>query len=258
MKITLLLTINNRPPDVIQKVAESFALPGNKTDEIIVVLDRPERESDQAAREHWSRLGARFITVDGNPGWLCPSRAWNKGLEAATGDFIYMISSEVVQDEGNVDKARDICQDHRTAVFGACDNSERVQLVTGAPPGLLASSKMPRPLGFIACTTRHSLRVAGGWDEGFMQGFWYEDDDLWYRVWNTGVRFVFDDSIHGVHIHHDHPHLVKAGIQRNAIYIKGKHGTTRPLQEKIQDRVVYNENPTRLVWEHHPKSRLIT
>ena len=106
------------------------------------------------------------------------AKAWNAGIKAATGDLLYCISSETVQDQGNIEKARAICEDGQTVVFGACHNSEKTNLVVGAEPGLLVSSKMTRPLGFIVCMPAWAVKKIEGYDEGFMGGFWYDDDDF--------------------------------------------------------------------------------
>jgi GT2 family glycosyltransferase len=233
MKTSLVLTVNNRPAAVSQAVADSFRLPGNEVDEVIVVLDRPTEEAKAGAEAAWDGYYAevQFLLLDGEPGWKCPARAWNAGFKAATGDLLYCISSEVVQDAGNVTKALEVLKGYPkpAALFGACHNSEKVQLVNGAEPGLLVSSKMPRPLGFIVAMPRKNVLEVGGMDEAFMDGFWYDDDDFFYRLWKTGLDFIFDDSVHGVHLHHERSSLTSAGIEKNRQLMLRKHGRMDPL-----------------------------
>ena len=126
MTVSIVLTVNNRPPEVSQKVAESLALPGNEADELIVVLDRPDDEARSGAVLAYNDCGhhVRFLKIYGEPGWKCPAKAWNEGFKAATSDLLYCISSEVVQEEGNVQKAVQLAKDGNTAVFGACHNSK--------------------------------------------------------------------------------------------------------------------------------------
>lgn len=253
MKVSLVLTINNRTPEVSQKVADSFRLPGNALDETIVVLDRPTLEAREGAENAWADMPwpTRFVEIEGLQGWICPAHAWNKAYAAATGDLLYQISSEVVQDAGNVDKMRALCADMNSVVFGACHNSEAEALVTGAEPGLLASSKMPRPLGFIVGYPRQKMLDIGGNDPEFMNGLWYEDDDLFIRMWRTGVEFVFDDSIHGVHLHHERPGLStpvgQEKIARNAAYMVKKYGTLQPWGNTLR---LTEQRPGRTVWRH--------
>ena len=264
MTVSIVLTVNNRSPEVSRQVAESLALPGNEADEVIVVLDRPTKDAKEGAQSVYTPHGTldpcspyfhshsvTFVGIDGPPGWKCPAKAWNAGFKAATSDLLYCISSEVVQEAGNVKKAVELAKDHNTAVFGACHNSTPTKLVVGAEPGLLASSKMPRPLGFIVCMPRKAVMDIGGFDEEFMKGFWYDDDDLFIRLWHAGLSFLFDDSIHGTHLDHGRPGLETkegaAGIARNGAYMAKKHGTLYPWHEL--PKILYRrEGQTK--WEH--------
>ena len=251
--VSLVLTINNRTPEVSKAVADSFRLSGNEVDEVIVVLDRVEDEVRQGVVSAWtdSPFSLKFVEIVGEPGWICPAKAWNMAYEAATSDLLYQISSEVVQDAGNVKRMRDLCEAEDVVVFGSCHNSEKTQEVQDAEPGLLASSKLPRPLGFIVCYPRERMLSIGGNDLGFMDGLWYEDDDLFIRMWRTGIDFCFDDSVHGVHLHHGRPGLStpegQRKIQVNADYIKGKHGTLQPFSQS-QRLVQRSEGKT--WWRH--------
>ncbi len=252
MTLSLILTINNRSIDVSRAVAESLKLPGNTPDELVVVLDRATAEAEDGAVAYAeTSCEVNYVEIEGEPGWKGPAKAWNAGFRAAKGDLLYCISSEVVQDAKNVEKARKICQDSDVALFGACHNSTPTQLVVGAEPGLLVSSKMPRPLGFIVCMPAANVHTIGGFDEKFMDGFWYDDDDFFLRLWHTGLDFVFDDSLHGVHLEHDHKELDSpeghAGMARNAAYMAAKHGVTHPWPNLIRTEVV---SEGRRVWRH--------
>ena len=156
--ISIILTVNNRSPEVSKQVADSLNLPGNEHDELIVVLDRPTKEAEAAAAEAYCDLHPKYHFVYGDPGWKGPAKSWNSGFRYSNSDLFYCISSEVVQDAGNVDKARELCRLGQTVAFGACHNSKKENLVVGAEPGLLVSSAMPRPLGFICCMPAEEVR----------------------------------------------------------------------------------------------------
>lgn len=251
--VSLVLTINNRTPEVSKAVADSFRLPGNELDEAVIVLDRPTQEARSGATEAWSDMPwpVKYVEIEGPQGWICPAKAWNAAYEAATSDLLYQISSEVVQDAGNVEKMRHLCADGNTCAFGACHNSEAIQMVTGAEPGLLASSKLPRPLGFIVCYPRDKMLSIGGNDLEFMKGLWYEDDDLFARLWQVGVDFCFDDAVHGVHLHHERPGLGtpegQAKTQINAAYLQKKWGTLQPFSQMLR---MEERKDGRTWWRH--------
>jgi len=253
MSVSIVLTINNRPPHVSREVADSLDLEGNQADELIVVLDRPTPEAKEGAMETYADClhTVRFVEVTGDPGWKGPAVAWNMGFAAATSDLLYCISSEVVQERGNVKKAVELAKDgkpvlaypwtSRTVVFGACHNSQPDNLVIGAEPGVLVNASMPRPLGFIVCMPRKAVESIGGFDEEFMKGFWFDDDDFFLRLWNTGLDFLFTDSIHGIHLHHERQDLDtpegqrKIGVNRD--YMLQKHKTTHPWPQLLKTTI---------------------
>jgi GT2 family glycosyltransferase len=251
MKLSLILTVNNRPPEVSRQVAAALKLPGNQPDELVVVLDRPLAQVIYDTKAAYDNLPfpVDFVGVGGAPGWLGPARAWNAGFRAATGDTFMCISSEVVLDPNAVSQMRELV-DEKTAVFGACHNSVATNLVVGAEPGLLVSSHMARPLGFIVCMPAARVRAIAGFDEAFMAGFWYDDDDFFVRLWQTGLNFLFDDRIHGTHLDHERPDLAtpegQRKIQANAALMARKHGVTSALALK---RAI-SQGPGWLRWEH--------
>ena len=264
MTLSLVLTVNNRPPEVSRQVAQALSLPGNTPDQLVVVLDRVPADLASATIKIYNAGLAPdtiFTMVEGEPGWLGPARAWNQGFAQATGDTLMCISSEVVLAEGTIDRMRELVDtdtdtDADTVVFGACHNSVSRNLVVGADPGLLVSSKMPRPLGFIVAMPAAKVREIGGFDESFMgdrmqPGYWYDDDDFFLRLWHTGARFVFDDAAHGIHLDHDRPDLDtpagRRGIERNRLLMVSKHNSAHPwatLQKSVYGRA------GQLTWEH--------
>ena len=50
MKVSLVLTIHDRTEEVCRAVADSFKLPGNKPDEVVLVLDRASDAVRNGAR----------------------------------------------------------------------------------------------------------------------------------------------------------------------------------------------------------------
>ena len=81
MKVSLVLTVNNRTPEVCKQVADSFRLPGNLVDEAVIVLDRPAQDVRDGALAAWAGYPSpvNFVSIDGPAGWICPARACNTG-----------------------------------------------------------------------------------------------------------------------------------------------------------------------------------
>lgn len=256
MKLSACLTIYERETPVLAAMFGS--LREQPFDEMVIVLDRPPKEVAQACYDYWS--GDKrivFTRIDGPAGWGSPVPAWNRAFETITGDVIFAFSSEVVHASENIANARRIlAEEPNSLVFGkalcSCGpNGGEVNWGGTAPSNLLVDAAHPRPLGFIWAGPAANVRQVGGMDPEFTKGFWYDDDDFFIRLWRTGLDFIFDDSISGVHLHHARPVLAtpegQAGIARNAAYMARKHGTLQPWAQTLRLTGIV---PGRTTWRH--------
>lgn len=233
---SVVLTVNERPTEVLQQVLDSLHHQHDQIDQLVVVLDRtPHHLRDWLFRAVMTMPGlpVEWVLVEGQPGWLCPARAWNAGFAQVRSELVYCISSETVQAPGNVERAKTFLQRSHAVVFGKATESHPGKYGHSVPGGLLCSSQNPRPLGFIMAMPMWMVRAVHGYDEGFMGGYWYDDDDFTYRLWRLGQPFIFLDLIEGVHMSHPRPVLDTVegqdGIARNRQYMLAKHGTLQPM-----------------------------
>jgi hypothetical protein len=279
LKLSACLTIANRSPEVCQQVADSLMLPGNTPDELVIVLDRCTPEVKDGARAAYDRLSCpvRWIAIPGEPGWRSPVKAWNLAFLAATGDVLYCFSSETVQAEGNLDRAKRLISPRFERLGITEDGIPEFQAIDGpdslvlhgsvscscgpagqevnwngqAPGNLFCDAAHPRPLGFIWAAPRTAVNAIAGYDEEFSKGFWYDDNDFFYRLWRLGLDFAFDDNVRGTHLHHDRPTLEtmpgQHGIARNQEYMFKKHGTLDPMG---REQVLQTITPGRTTWRH--------
>jgi hypothetical protein len=278
MKLTACLTIANRTPEVCMQVADSLMLPWNTPDELVVVLDRPTTEVRDGARAAYDRLDCpvRWITIPGDPGWRSPVKAWNLAFLAATGDVLYCFSSETVQAEGNLAGAKRILYGDWTgtpwpstpenpsglpsikpiclhgSVSCSCGpEGTEVNWQGSAPGNLFCDAAHPRPLGFIWAAPKAAVSAIGGYDEEFAKGYWYDDNDFFFRLWRQGLDFVFDDSISGTHLHHSRQTLEieegRYGIARNQRYMLEKYRSADPLRAMPMRE---ERKPGRTIWRH--------
>ena len=238
--MSVVFTLNNRSEDCMEKVFSSFI--GQTYDQMVVVLDRPEKGVAEFARAWWEAhhraVQPEFVEMVGERGWLGPAKAWNAGFARVTSELTYLISSDVIQDPGNCEKAIAALSGPPLVVFGFCRDDGPIPLVTGPQPSVVCSSEIKRPLGFIWAMPTWILRMTGGFDEKFMDGYWYDDDDFTYRIWRLGIPYLFDDSIRGIHQHHDRATLDtpkgREMIQKNLAYIRSKWHSEHPwdIEEK--------------------------
>lgn len=255
MTVSVCITINRRSEKDLAVVFESMEKQAH--DEFVVVLDRPEREIQDYCRKRLSDDSrVKFVEVDGPPGWRSPVTAWNRGFDAVTGDVVYCFSSETVQQPGNVSRAVKLLSNMDTVVHGKAECScgpqgQEVNWGGTAPGNLLCDAAHPRPLGFIWAAPMAKVTEIGGYDTKFADGFWFDDNDFFYRLWATGLDFVFDDKVYGFHLHHDRPDLDtprgQEGIQRNQRYMLEKHGLLDPWNT-LEKATILDEGQT--IWRH--------
>lgn len=237
MRLSACITLNDRPVPVMDTVFGSMR--GQDFDEFVIVLDRtPEALADYCRAAWRDDARVRFAVITGEPGWRSPVTAWNRGFGAVTGDHIYCFSSETVQKAGNLDRARAILAAEPCVIQGKVECScgpggSEVNWGGTAPGNLFCDAAHPRPLGFIWAAPMTQVRAIDGYDAALADGLWYDDNDFFYRMWRTGLPFVFDDSVSGVHLHHDRPGLTtdagRAKVARNEALMRRKHGTLDPL-----------------------------
>ena len=256
-QITLALTIHNRSREVSQQVADSLRLPGNSPDAAIIVLDRPTPDALQATYAAYQDLPfpTQFIHIkDGPAGWLSPVRAWNTAFRHVQTSHLYCISSDTVQAPGNIDIARKLLTElPNTALHGSASCScgpqgQEVNWGGQAPGNLLCDAAHPRPLGFIWAAPTAPVKAIDGYDEAFMAGFWYDDNDFFYRLWEAGLNFTFTNSLHGTHIHHERTALSQAGISTNTAYMLRKWGSLDPLSSALH--LTSRPDPDTTHWKH--------
>ena len=227
--ITVLFTLNDRPIEAVRKVYES--LEGQDFTELVIVFDATPAPLEEYTRGYWKAdPRAVFVSIDRPKGWICPARAWNTGFARVTSEMVYCISSEVIQEPGNVAKAREILSGLPAVVYGRCVDDGPAPVVTGPHPHLLTGTEQLRPLGFIWAFPMWAVRAIGGYDEAFMDGICWEDDDIVWRLWLLGLPFIFTDEIDGVHQHHGRPQLSPEGVEKNRALIVRKTGHEHPWQ----------------------------
>ena len=259
MSISVVLTINDRPLDTVADVL--YSLDGQGQAETIVVLDgtpkelKEQVETQLATGEFGKVVIPEIVRASG---WLSPVRAMNMGFAHAKGDLLYILSSDVIQSSRNVLTAAKLVDGYGKPVvlFGRAECScgptgREVVWPDGAPGNLLVSADHPRPLGFIYCLPRATMEMVGGFNERFAEGYWYDDDDLVRRLWDSGADFLFDDTVSGVHQHHERPVLElphgQAGILKNQAYMLEKWGDTAPIHRVPK---LVRSLPGRTIWSH--------
>jgi len=242
MKKVLAITIYDRTPEVIKAVCAGLSLPGNQPDAIAVCYDRAPAESMRALRSECIRLGIDLreeFLEDDAIGPRCPSLAWNKALSMCDESHVFCMSSEIVLAPHSIGMAyhmSKVAEDFM--IVGKAEHCGQ-SYAYPSPDGTkllcrtISWSGRPSGLGFVWLLPMKAFRTVGGFDEVYMNGYCYEDDDFVLRMWNNGTDFLFCDDIIGFHLEHKRDHLKdqdgKVSINEN-VFVK-RFGDINLLRE---------------------------
>lgn len=206
--------------------------------------------SDIAEQRAIGEAATRFDNLDivrlnqnaGFPGGM------NAGLAEATGEFIFLVSSDVLVPNGTVRRLVDAMKAHPNAglvapVSNAAGNEQQISIEPDLPVagvleagrdfadagGLAVSGLVAHRLDFcFVCLRRNVYQSIGGLDEAFNPGY-YEDFDYSLRVRDSGHgvlisenAFVFHEG--GATFGRDSKEK-KLLIKRNKKYFLSKHGS---------------------------------
>jgi len=200
MKFSVVMTLYNRPQVTLINTLMKLGCNDWKDGEIVIVDDgstlpyEPLMGSFGNLPVRWERVD----TLAERPGTYSiegtnnPAYAANCGVEAAKGDYIFWLSSDVMLPPHIIDKAFDL--DLTKVAWMPCV----VDLDTNATylgPDRLA------PLGWFYGTHRKHFESVK-WDEEYLKGIAFEDNDFMCRLGLEVGRFVIDKSVVAWHQSH--------------------------------------------------------
>lgn len=143
-----------------------------------------------------------------------PAKALNIGVRNAKYDTIIITCPEVLPEEDLLDVLEGckgeniICQvwdedEHHNITMSLVNKSFR-----GDTPGMY----------FLAQFNKSDIEKINGWDEGFMKGYGYEDNDFGDRWVRAGIPFTIREDIQAVHQYHPRTETIANGLSINANY----------------------------------------
>jgi hypothetical protein len=268
MKVSILLPIHDKPPEVIQSVIGAYL--GQGADQVVVVFDRASSELKALVTTALCRafeypqdspVPWQYVHLEGRPGWRSPCIAGNAGLAACTGDIVIYNPSDVVQAPGNLDRLREMFHvEQNQVIFGRVTESDPDRCKgTGHAGPVLQGSDCTRPMTFLTAYPRAALNAIGGWDLAFMDGVCYEDDDLAARLWKHGLDFQFNDAFSGVHQSHDRlfdgnnasqGYWTDYRVGLNRSHMVNKHGRESAINVVMGTKPTVLTEPGRVIWKH--------
>ena len=212
MKTVLAITLYDRTPEVIRAVFAALSFPGNRPDVVAVCYDRTPEHSIETLRVECAaaeiELREAFLDDDA-VGPRCPSKAWNMALDMVTESHAFCMSSEMILAPHSIGMAYHMSEVIPDAmIVGRAEHcGQSYAYGKGNLHRTITSSNEPSGLGFAWLLPMQKYHDVGGFDEIYMNGFCYEDDDFVIRLWRAHTNILFCDDIMGFHLEHKRNHL---------------------------------------------------
>ena len=180
-----------------------------------IIPTRSEPDLSRYFKQHKLGKDVRIIPYTVEVGFNC-SRALNIGVRNAKYDSIIVTSPEVrpitsiLEQLETVLGANVICQ-----VWDEDENGN----ICGSLVNTKYKSETPA-MYFLAMFNRKDIEKINGWDEEFMKGYAYEDDDFGARWVRAGIPFIIRDDIQGRHQYHPRIVTIHGGTVINRHRLK--------------------------------------
>lgn len=78
---------------------------------------------------------------------------------------------------------------------------------------------------FLAMYNKQDIEAINGWDEDFLKGYAYEDDDFGARWNRAGLPFEIHEEIQAVHQYHPRSETIPSGTQINQTHLNDNNAS---------------------------------
>lgn len=140
-----------------------------------------------------------------------PTKALNMGVRNAKYDQIIITSPEIKPLTSVLDQLEELIG--RNVVCQVFDESE-----TGDISFSLVNSTFRNhspAFYFLAMYNKKDIEAINGWDEDFMKGYAYDDDDFGERWVRAGLPFEIHEEIQALHQYHPRSETIPNGLAIN-------------------------------------------
>jgi len=224
MKYSIIYPYYKRPQHTLQTLNSLVSLYPERLDyEIVFVVDLKNTEDDRAEffevlEQFWHKI--RLVVISNDLYSYSASRPYNIGVKKAIGEFIILSNPECV---------------HRTNILAGFDaefeKNKDVYIVCACdainPDGsfvrwLQHSTHINRGLHFCSAISKDNYLKNNGFDEDFVLGLFYEDNDWKERVEKT-TRIITRDDLLVSHMEHPKNYIRQDLIDKNIIIFNRKN-----------------------------------
>lgn len=232
VKYSILMTVHNRPTATLLATFHALAQCDLSDCEVIVVNDGSVMPYGWV-RDYLAETFKHGGWYDIEPyeafrlkdGFNNPARAFNFAASRAQGDRLFLMSSDVLVPPRTWRRARSV--DLASTLWTPFVEDTRQE-----PPlfGAYCGPNRLFPMPWLLGCSRQALLAVRGWDERYLDGLCYEDNDVVGRLALQVGRFTGDWSVKVYHQGHEQPaydladDLVLAANTRNRDWTREKWG----------------------------------
>ena len=228
MKYSVLMTVFNREPELLLSTIRSLSRCDLTDCEIIMVNDGSTMNYEWVRAAMAARLKETAYTWIDAPkydacritdGFNNPSRAFNLALDAAKGENVVIMSSDVLVNPRVFERIRRFDLSEMAWTPMVIDTESSAQYC--GPMRLF-------PAPWCLAASRQICLDIGGWDETYLKGMCYEDNDFIGRLMLKTGRFIGDWTTIAYHQTHEQPAYnmsieeIKTANEINREYTKTK------------------------------------
>lgn len=144
----------------------------------------------------------RVLRLPEKSGPLNPCVPFNRGVEAARGDFIGITNPEMLHVRPVLQQMIDQLTGPQAYVMAACRYGNTWHAHSSISGRVEAGIQMPAGAvyHFLAVMHRGLWRRAGGFDEDYRDGAGYDDNDLLLRLQRVNADFIIRDDLVVEHV----------------------------------------------------------
>lgn len=140
-----------------------------------------------------------------------PSMAFNIGVRNAKYDQVIITSPEVIPKTDVLDQLEELIG--ANVVCRVWDENEEGKLVASlVHDGYRSESPA---MYFLALFNKKDIEAINGWDEDFMRGYAYEDNDFGDRWVRARLPFMIREDIEAIHQYHPRGETIRGGMSMN-------------------------------------------
>lgn len=199
--ISAILTVHDREPELLLSCLRSLRR-SSFDGEVVIVDDRSQMSYDWARDYIASSFEAsQWISTGPYDGYRAdgygnPARAFNMGLLAATGDQVLIMSSDIIVTPDAMTKAIYATR------LGMPWTPKVIDLDSGKE---YCGPSRFYPMPWFLLAPKQACLEVGGWDEAYLDGLCFEDNDFVSRVGIKCGRILADWTATVWHHSHHQP-----------------------------------------------------